>query len=167
MNLKHENKNFEFSAMFESSSEESLLSLDNTDLLLVNDKKRSKSVEFIRLEPILNRTDIKKKSKSFDFIKIPFSSEIKYDNYLEIPKIGERKLSRSFNSVDSFKELIKNEEKYAKSRCRKRDYEMFPVSKSPQISDVIKLLDYKISPLSPNNHIKNFGSYDDFFIDYE
>lgn len=167
MNLKHENKSFEFSDMFESSSEESLLSLDNSDLLLVDDKKRSKSVDFIKLEPLVNKFDIKK-SKSFDFIKIPFFDKIKYDNFIKAPKIGERKLSRSFDSVDSFKELIRKEEKNkSRNMCRKRDYEMFPVSKSPQINDVIKLLDYKISPLSPNNHIKKFGSYDDFYIDYE
>ena len=165
MNLKHENKSFEFSAMFESSSEESLLSLDSADLLFADDKKRSKSVEFIKLEPLINKADIKK-SKSFDFIKVPFFKEVKYDNFIKVPKIGERKLSRSFDSVDSFRELIKNEEKN-KFKGRMRDYEMFPVSKSPQISDVIKLLDYKISPLSPNNHTKKFGSYDDFFIDYE
>ena len=40
MNLKHENKSFEFSTIFESSSEESLLSLDSTDLLLIDDKKK-------------------------------------------------------------------------------------------------------------------------------
>ena len=128
-------------------------------------KKRSKSVEFIKLEPLINKADIKK-SKSFDFIKIPFLKEIKYDNFIKVPKIGERKLSRSFDSVDSFKELIKNEEKN-KLKGRKRDCEMYPVSKSPQISDVIKLLDYKLSPLSPIKNIKKFGSYDDFFIDYE
>ena len=156
MSLKYENKSFEFSTMFESSSEESLLSLDSADLSLVDDKKRSKSVEFIKLEPLVNKTDIKK-SKSFDFIKISFFKEIKCDNFIKVPKIGERKLSRSFDSVDSFKELVKDEEK-SKFKGRRRDCEMYPVSKSPQISDVIKLLDYKLSPLNPNDNIKKFGS---------
>ena len=85
---------------------------------------------------------------------------------IKVPKIGERKLSRSFDSIESFKELIKSEEKnQEKNRCRKRDSEMYPVSKSPQISNVIKLIDYKLLPLSSSN-IKKFDSYDDFFINY-
>lgn len=154
MSLKHEIKSFEFSTLFESSSEESLLSSDNNSFLEEEKKIRSKSLDLIKLEPLFNEGIIKK-SKSFDFVKIPFLNQVKYDNFLKVPKICERKLSRSFDSVDSFKELIKNEEKNKlKDKCRKRDYEMFPASKSPQINDVIKLLDFKISPLNPNNNYK-------------
>ena len=82
----------------------------------------------------------KKRSKSFDFINYQNSDSNKL------------KKSYSLNYIESikiYKNNFINDKKVPTYKSRIRDQETFPISRSPQIHDIIKMLDIEFTPPNP------------------
>lgn len=149
-NIRKNSNSFDFKTIFESSSNDSLVSLITVDSV-------SRSTDS------LASMDGKPRSKSFDSFKELFKERPNaiVNNYVRIPKIAEPKTSKSFenfNSMFSECNINNNIDKIV----RRRNRNMIEMSKSPQIKDALDIIKKRTN--SQELFLK--GSSDDFFLNY-